>query len=149
MLTARLAGESENAVELVAPVGKAASEVGLPEYEAMAEATSAWLCYLRGEAENARMYGQQALRVWSSLPNRYPLAWLARLPLLAVDAGDGDFESARTQAKVMLSLGQQELAEPLATALRAAAAVDVESAGSEISSAFAKVVAIAREHRYL
>lgn len=149
MVTARLRGDADAAASLVEPVRELAAEVGLPEYDAMALAVSAWAAYGRGDEAGASADATRALDIWAGLPNRYPVDWLACLPLLAAAVSSGRVGEARRWAQAMLEPDQQRLPDSLTSALgdgvRAAAAGEGEMALEH----FATAVRAAREQGYL
>jgi class 3 adenylate cyclase len=148
MVTARFRGDVERAEELVAPVRQAAREAALPEYEAMASATAAWVAYRRGEQETVREEALQALELWAALPNRYPIDWMACFPLLAVAVVQRDAPQARRWAELMLIAQQQELPHRLATPLRNAVAFSAGRSADAMAQ-FAEALTRAEELAYL
>ena len=118
MLTARLRGDTAEASGLVQPVHEAAVEGELPEYDAMAAATSAWVAWRGGDDTTVRQEGPRALDLWGSLPNRYPIDWLACFPLLAVATKDRNLADGSRWAQLMLTEQQQQLPDAIAKPLR-------------------------------
>jgi hypothetical protein len=127
MVTARLRGDVEAAAKMVDSVRQAAREAALPEYEAMASATAAWIAYRRRDQETVRQAALYALDVWAALPNRYPLDWMSCFPLLGLAVQRRDSSQARRWAEMMLEGPQQQLPQQLATPL--GNALDAVSAG--------------------
>jgi hypothetical protein len=127
MVTARLRGDVEAAAKMVDSVRQAAREAALPEYEAMASATAAWIAYRRRDQETVRQAALYALDVWVALPNRYPLDWMSCFPLLGLAVQRRDSSQARRWAEMMLEGPQQQLPQQLATPL--GNALDAVSAG--------------------
>ena len=115
----------------------------------MAASTSAWLAWRSGDHNRVRAEGTAALAVWSHLENRYPLDWLAALPLLAAAVADGSAAEATAYASTVLSPGQQALPEGLAGPLRAAVGAaadgDAHRTREHLQMAVAQAVAL----RYL
>lgn len=144
MITARLRADAPAAAGLVDVVRETAREAGLPEYEAMAAATSAWLALRSGDHDRVRVEASAALAVWKRMENRYPLDWLAALPLLAAAVADGDSAEAAAHAGTVLSPGQQALPERLAGPLRAgvdaAADNDAHRALEHLGTAVAQAI---------
>lgn len=149
MVTARFRSDPEAASGLVEVVRETAREAGLPEYEAMAAATTAWLAWRSGDHDRVRAEANFALGVWRALENKYPIDWLAAMPLFAVAVAEGDSAEASSHAGTVLSPEQQPLPETLARCLRAG--VDAAAGGDSLRALahFGTAVAQAVELRYL
>ncbi len=120
MVIARFRGNVEDAKNLLKPVKQAAQTADLPEYEAMAMATAAWIAYRRADEDTVHQEGTRALEIWAALPNRYPTYWMCCLPLLAVAVAHGQLEEGCRLAALMLDALQQPLPPEVDSALRAA-----------------------------
>ncbi len=149
MLTARLRGDASESADLVEPVHEAAVEAELPEYDAMAAATRAWLASRSGDEAAVKREAVRALDLWSSLPNRYPVDWLACFPLLGVAAKRRDLPDAQRWVQMMLSEQQQRLPDSIAQPLRdGLAAADRGDAATAIAH-FDDALVSARVQGYL
>ena len=149
MVTARFRGDVESAAKMVASVRQAAQEAALPEYEAMASATAAWVAYRRREQETVRQEALHALEVWAVLPNRYPLDWMSCFPLLGVAVRQRDGAQARRWTEMMLMEPQQPLPHQLATPLGKALDAVLEGRTDAAMTHFAEGLARAVELGYL
>jgi hypothetical protein len=84
MVAGRKRGDAERVQKAIGPVIERARQASLPEYEAMAIASRAWVAWRSGEDEKAATDAQAALRTWQELPVRYMFDWMALWPLVAI-----------------------------------------------------------------
>jgi tetratricopeptide (TPR) repeat protein len=93
---------------------------GMNEYVGTGRANQGWVAWLEGSFADARTACETALAVWSGLSLVYPLQWLARLVLMAMDVDEGQLDRAVDHAAAVLDSKQQLLPMELAAALAAA-----------------------------
>ena len=115
MVLARKRGDVEEVRHAVSAVIEAAHKASLPEYEAMAIASRAWVAWRGGDSEAAVADAQAALRLWEGLPVRYPFDWTALLPLAAIALDSQQVELAAEYTRRMLVPPQQLLEQPVRT----------------------------------
>jgi hypothetical protein len=120
MVAGRKRGDIDVVREAVGPVIDQAREASLPEYEAMAIASRAWVAWRSGEEAKAATDAQAALDMWEGLPVRYFYDWMAHWPLLAMALASGRVEEAVEHARRMLPPPQQLLQEPVRTRVESA-----------------------------
>jgi class 3 adenylate cyclase/tetratricopeptide (TPR) repeat protein len=149
MAAARKRGDIDAVREAVDPVIERAREASLPEYEAMAIASRAWVAWRTGKQEQAATDAQAALRMWEGLPVRYFFDWMALWPLLAMALASQRIEEAVNHARRMLAPRQQQLQEPLPALLENA--VDAWEAGqpAEAGESLRRAVSAAGDLGYL
>src|SRR5439155_19898035 len=78
-----------------------ATELGMPEYLALARANLGWAAWREGDREAAAADEAEALALFGRSASRYPFEWLARFPLLALALERCDADEAREQARGM------------------------------------------------
>jgi class 3 adenylate cyclase/tetratricopeptide (TPR) repeat protein len=115
MVAGRKRGDVEGVCKAIPAVIERAREASLPEYEAMAIASRAWVAWRSGDEEQAATDAQAALRIWEGLPVRYLFDWMALWPLLAMALAARRIEKAAGYARGMLPPPQQLLQEPAQT----------------------------------
>lgn len=121
-VVARFAGDVHEALNWAERAEEVAQITNMEEYFVTVRAQRAWVAYRRGEHASALEQAETALRSWDSLPYRYPLRWLALLPLMAVHVAEQRFAEAATAAADMLPPPLARLREPVWQALQEAAA---------------------------
>ena len=120
MVAGRKRGDVDVVRKAIGPVIDQAREASLPEYEAMAIASRAWVAWRSGEEAKAATDAQAALDIWAGLPVRYFYDWMALWPLLAMALASGRVEEAVEHARGMLPPPQQLLQEPVRTLVESA-----------------------------
>ena len=120
MVSARRAGDLEEARRLIPRVFKAADIAGHPEYSAMAYATECWSEWRAGHFDKAVESGQAALRIWGEIPNRYPCDWMAIWPLSAIALERHDLNGAIELTRGLLPPSQSPLPPVLDSLVRKA-----------------------------
>ena len=115
MVAGRKRGDVEGVRRAVGPVIEGAREASLPEYEAMAIASRAWVAWRSGDQETAATDAQAALRMWEGLPVRYFFDWMALWPLVAIALTSQHIGQAAEYARGLLPPPQQLLQEPART----------------------------------
>lgn len=138
----RMEGNAE-AVRRLAQRGlELAKSAQHPTYQGVALSNQAWLDYRCGDWGAAERLAEAAAELWGH--DRYPLVWLAELPLAALAARAGDLADARTHLAACLDDKQQRLPDDLESCLQAALAG--EPAGPE---SLAEALDCARRLGYL
>lgn len=89
-----------------------------PTYQGVALSNQAWLAYRSGDWGTAEDLAKAAAELWGY--NRYPMVWLAELPLAALAIHCGDLAAARTHLATCLEEKQQRLPDELDGCLHAA-----------------------------
>jgi class 3 adenylate cyclase/tetratricopeptide (TPR) repeat protein len=115
MAARRKRGDVDGVRTAIASVIERAREASLPEYEAMALASRAWVAWRSGDEEQAATDALTALEMWQRLPVRYFFDWMALWPLLAMALASQRIEQAVEYARGMLPPPQQLLQEPART----------------------------------
>jgi hypothetical protein len=97
-----------------------ASKQGFNDYLGVAHAHLSWVA-LR-ERRDAEPLAGEALAAWSRLPAsyKYPLQWLARIPLAAYLTEQGRIDEALAQWELLIDPAQSALPDELDEAIRAA-----------------------------
>jgi len=80
-----------------------AREASLPEFEAMAIASHAWVSRLTGEQNQAATDAPAAVHMWEEEPFRYPFHSMALWPLLARVLASRRIGAAVEHARAMLA----------------------------------------------
>ena len=124
MATERRSGDVRAAERLIPGVLSAAQTAELPEYEAMAYATSSWVAWRAGDLDRAVAAGERALKIWHGIPNSYPCDWMAIWPLIGVAIQRGEIPRAVELARGLLPLTQNPLPLELEELVRQAIAGD-------------------------
>lgn len=88
-----------------------------PTYQGVALSNQAWLAYRSGDWGTAERLAEAAVELWGH--DRYPLVWLAELPLAALATYCGDLADARTHLAACLGEKQQRLPDELDGCLQA------------------------------
>lgn len=97
-----------------------ASAVQQLEQVAMAQANQSWAALREGKLDETEQLGRAALLSWQSSRFVHAFHWTARWPLLAVALSRNEMSSALEHARAMLDPQQQQLPDPLETALESA-----------------------------
>jgi tetratricopeptide (TPR) repeat protein len=92
----------------------------MEDYIGAARANQAWVAWRQGERSEAELAGREALRRWQSLSLVYPLQWMARWPLLALDLEHQRLPEALEHARALVEPRQQRLPETLQGSLTSA-----------------------------
>jgi class 3 adenylate cyclase len=136
---ARLAGNVERVRERNSRAIKLATAAEMPTYIGAAEGNAAWLAHREGVVTETEAAARRALDHWKDGGIAYPLEWLVRFPLLALEHGRGRHEEAVREARRILDPVQQQLppevAEPLGRAVEAWDGGDAALAGQALDLA--------------
>ncbi len=138
----RLREELDGAGELV-------TALEMMEDIAVHEACRAWLAWSAGDGATARTHAEEALSLWAQRAPRFPLKWLARLPLLALDLANGHVDDALIQARELRADGQARLGNGVSEALDDLLAQSPGADPATLESGFADVIERARAFGYL
>jgi tetratricopeptide (TPR) repeat protein len=95
----------------------------MAEYIGAARANLGWVAWKTGALAEARSQCEAAIEIWRRLSMVYPLQWMARFVLVAVDFEQADFTRAAEHATRMLEDKQQLLPPPLSEALARVASI--------------------------
>lgn len=137
-IAARLAGNVERVRERNSRAIELATAAEMPTYIGVAEGNAAWLAHRGGSLTETDAAARRALDHWTHGGIAYPLEWLGRFPLLALENSRGRHEKAVEEARAMLNPVQQQLppevADPLGRAVKAWDAGDVELARQALDS---------------
>jgi serine/threonine protein kinase/tetratricopeptide (TPR) repeat protein len=117
----------------------AAEAAKLKDYVATARANQAWLAVADGEFATAEERANEALSLWRGLSLVFPMQWLANVPLAEVLMAAGRTDEAVGCAAALLEPTQMKLPEdiaaPLAAAVEAGRAGDLEAARGALEEA--------------
>jgi hypothetical protein len=149
MVAGRKRGDVEGVRKAIPAVIKRAREASLPEYEAMAIASRAWVAWRSGDEEKAATDAQAALHIWEGLPVRYLFDWMALWPLLTMALAAGRVEEAAGCARGMLPPPQQLLQEPAQTLVENAVHAWDAGQPAETGELLHRAVRAARDLGYL
>ncbi|HSJ13482.1 MAG TPA: hypothetical protein VK939_03650 [Longimicrobiales bacterium] len=141
-VTARFAGDIDDAVGWAERAELVSRQAGLDEYVAAVHAQRGWAALRRGEPVRARQELEAALEGWSRLLYLFPPRFLGQLPLMALAVQEERFADAAAIAAAMLPPPLAQLREPVWSALHDAAdGVDPER--------LRRAVALAQQAGYL
>jgi serine/threonine protein kinase len=111
-----------------------AMTTGKPQYMGMANANLAWVAWRERKLVEAEEHGQQALKLWRSVPIAAPFSpfeWIAICPLLGVALAQEHISGAIDYARMLLVPEQEHLPNELTELLEAAIqAGDAEQPGA-------------------
>lgn len=86
----------------------------MPEFEALARTTLAWVAATHGETDGAREQAERALEVMKAFPYSIPMfLGLALWPLIAVALSDHDHRAATTYARRLLEPQGRPMTRPV------------------------------------
>ncbi len=105
----RLSGDVERTAELAARALEEARIVDARDYVGAALGNLAWVALRRGRPDETLRLGDEAWATWESVPFRYPLRWLAVLPMMAVAVGREDWPAAVGWARTLVEHDQYGL----------------------------------------
>ena len=124
-----------------------ATQVGMPEYVAMAKASLAWLAWYKEDYAEAKSLGKEALRLWHGMADPYGVDWHALLPLIAVAVAEQQLDDAIEYTRGLVGENQHPI-PPLAVAGKEV----IESEGATTAkkkAALERLIKAAREIGYL
>lgn len=121
----------------------------MPDYVAAARANQAWLAWRKGDLPAAEQLCLEALAQWRQSPLVYPFQWQALWPLLAVALAQDREDDAWSCAEALLEPTQQQLPDPLNTALQAALEANAADKFPDARAHLHRAKAIAQECGYL
>lgn len=137
---------------LVTQALTAASHAHMPEYSALARANQAWLAWCQRDYAAVREHGAAALALWQQLPVTHasaPFQWTALWPLLAVALHSEELVIAVDYGRALLDPHQQQLPDPLTTALAQAGQAWDDGAPVVALPLLQQAVALAQQLHYL
>ena len=122
MVVARKRGDLEDVRHQATRTRKAALDLQMVEYIAMAQAHTGWLAWREGKLDEARDCCTEALATWHRMPVPYMFDWAALWPLIGVSAQREQWAEAIEHARGLLRPEQQPLPDDLAAATQQAIA---------------------------
>lgn len=116
-----------------------ASQIGMPEYVAMAKANIAWVEWRNGDIQKSEVAAAEALELWHAMEDPYGFDWMAVWPLVAISFARDDVRGAIDQLKGLFGPHQHpipdELAEVSRRAIAAAESGDTDGAVAKLRRA--------------
>jgi predicted ATPase/class 3 adenylate cyclase len=112
-------------------------------YAGLIAANRAWLSWRARDGDATQRWGTKALEAWERVGRAGPTVfqWSARFPMLAVDVGREQIESAAAHARFMLGEAQQPLPADVRSALE-------EAVRAQTAKAFERAIVVARTDGY-
>ena len=144
----RFLGQTNEVVDRLPELQKAAQVVASPNYLAAARAQAAWLAWCDGRVEAAEEDAQAAIETWSGKIH-YPFKWLALWVLLAVAREQALHEEGVAAAEAMLNPDQQVLPEEIAMTLEEVLALWTVGERAATGLKLDQALNLARDHGYL
>lgn len=148
-MTKRLMGDVEGVERWTEPARRVAESAGLLEYVGTMHAQLSWIALRRRDTDAARAEAIAALEVWGAIPFTYPLRTLALLPLLALEAGDGELSETLELVREILSPHLLRLPDPLWNPLQAAAEAGARDDATAAKAAVEAALSAARRLNYV
>ncbi len=98
------------------------------DYVGVAEANLAWVAWHDGDCAATDAHARAAIDAWNRLPAnfRYPLTWMARLPLIAALVNAAQFSEGLDEARALLADKQALLPDPLMSVVRVTSTSNID-----------------------
>jgi tetratricopeptide (TPR) repeat protein len=149
VLTKRLDGRVEETRQLAEEALVLANAAGMTDYAAIAQAGLGWAAWKEGQPDAARALFRAALDAWHREQNTFPLQWIARLTLLAIDVDGESLDELVALVQPLVDCAQMQLPDALDAALHDAVACHGRHDTAATREALDCALAAARDAGYL
>jgi tetratricopeptide (TPR) repeat protein len=148
-LTKRLDGRVEETRQLADEALVLANAAGMTDYAAIAQAGLGWAALKQGQPDAARALFRAALDAWHRSHTAFPLQWIARLTLLAIDVDGEPLDELVALVQPLVDSAQMRLPDALDAALHDAVACHERHDTAAALGALHDACAAARDAGYL